>query len=163
MTKIIKTEGNIRQSYKLYKKNVNKPVVDIKHYIYLANDYNKFLMEKVFEGEEVTLPMKLGTLSIVGRKEEIRFDENGKPNLAPNWAKTKELWDRNPDAKKRKQIIYCLNEQTQGIRYKVSWSKRLMMVENKILYSLKMTRENKRRIHKEVTINKKEYFVKYKS
>lgn len=161
MTKIIRTEGNIRKSYKLYRKLSKKPI-EVKHYIYLANDYNKFLMEKVFEGEEVTLPMKLGTLSIIGRKQEIKFNEDGVPNLAPNWGKTKKLWDSNHLAKEKKTIIYCLNEETNGVRYKVAWSKRLMMVENKILYSLKMTRENKRRINKELVVNKKEYFVKYK-
>lgn len=159
MTKIIKTEGNIRKSYRLYKKVSEQPI-DIKHYIYLANDYNKFLMEKVFAGEEVTLPLKLGTLSIIGKKQEIKYNEKGELILPPNWGKTKELWDSNPIAKENKKIIYCLNEQTNGVRYKVFWSKKLMMVENKILYSLKMTRENKRRINKEI-VSGKEYFVKH--
>lgn len=160
MTKIIKTEGNIRKSYRLYKKLTDKPI-EIKHYIYLANDYNKFLMEKVFAGEEVTLPMKLGTLSVVGREQVIKYDKDGKLQLPPNWAKTKQLWDSNPVAKEKKTMIYCLNEETDGIRYKLLWSKKIMMVENKILYSLKMTRKNKRRIHDEIKSGV-EYFVKYK-
>ena len=160
MTKVIKTEGNIRKSYKNYRRISENPL-DVKNYIYLANDYNKFLMEKLFEGHEVTLPLKMGTLEIVGRKQELKYNEDGKLLLPPNWGETKKLWESNPKAKEEKKLIYCLNEHTDGIRYSVRWSKDGMMVRNKMLYSLKLSRENKRRIHKEI-LKGKEYFVKYK-
>lgn len=138
---------NVRDSYKLYKKLTTNPV-DIKDYIIYANEYNKFLMNKVLEGNEVTLPSRLGTLSIIGKKQKISFDENGKiKGLAPDWVKTKQLWDSNQTAKEKKQIVYHTNSHTDNTRYKFFWSKQRILIQNKILYALKMTRDNKRKVH----------------
>jgi len=138
---------NLRESYKLYKEIVENPV-DIKVYLLLAADYNKFLIDKVLAGKEVTLPSRMGTLSIVGRKTKIRFDDDGHVvGLAPDWVKTKALWDNNPQAKKERKRVFHLNEDTGGYRYKFLWSKRNVLVENKTLYALRMTRTNKRAVH----------------
>lgn len=135
---------NVRDSYKMYKESAENPV-DSKTYIKYANEYNKFLAEKALEGHEVTLPMRSGVLSVIGRKQKVRFDENGKiKGLAPDWVKTKQLWDSNPEAKEKKQLVYHTNEETDGVIYKFFWSKKRMLTTNKILYALRMTRENKR-------------------
>lgn len=141
---------NLRESYKLYKTLVNNPI-DIKDYLLLAAQYNSFLIEKVLAGKEVTLPSRMGTLSIVGRKQKIRFDEDGKVvGLAPDWVKTKELWANNPQAKKEKKLLYHTNSHTDNVRYKFLWSKKNVAVENKTLYSLRLTRDNKRAVHKKI-------------
>lgn len=138
---------NVRDSYKLYKKLALIPV-DLKTYISYANEYNKFLAQKVLEGEVITLPSRMGTLSIVGKKENIRFNENGSiKGLAPDWVKTKQLWENNPEAKKNKKILYHTNSHTDNVRYKFFWSKINIITLNKVLYSLKMTRDNKRAVH----------------
>lgn len=54
---------SIRDSYNLYKKEFPKGE-DIKTYVSLCNEFNKFLIEKVLEGEEVTLPHRMGYLYI---------------------------------------------------------------------------------------------------
>ena len=141
---------NLRESYKLYKESVEFPV-DIKLYLILAADYNTFLINKVLEGKEVTLPSRMGTLSIVGRKQTIRYDEDGKiVGLAPDWVKTKELWATNPEAKKEKKLLYHMNSHTDNVRYKYLWSKKNVLVENKTLYSLRLTRTNKRAVHSKI-------------
>lgn len=145
---------NIRTSYKQYKKECDN-TVDIKTYIDISTRYIKFLVDKIEEGYEVTLPSRLGTLKIVGTKQQIRFDKDGKvKGLSPNWPKTKELWNSNPEAKAKKQIVYNTNEHSSGIRYKYLWSKRRVIVTNKTLYSMKMTRENKRRIYRAIMAGK---------
>lgn len=146
-----KTDKNIRDSFK------GSP--DIKRNIEIANNFNKFLMEKVFEGFEVVLPARLGVLSVVGTKQEIKFDSEGNPMLPPDWVKTKALWEKSPEAKEQKKLVYHTNSHTGGVRYKIFWSKRRVLVTNKNLYSLRFTRTNKRRVHEEITKNKKEYFV----
>ena len=150
---------NIRDSYKLYKAE-NPDGVDIKTYINMCNEFNKFLIEKVLEGEEVTLPARMGTIYIFGRKQEISFDENGNvKGLAPDWVKTKKLWQNNPEAKQRKQIMYHTNESTGGIRYKFLWAKNGVYLTNKSLYSLRLSRANKRAILEKVR-GGKEYIIK---
>lgn len=151
---------NVRDSYKSYKQSTENPV-DIKTYILYANEYHKFLVEKVFNGDEVTLPLRSGTLSIIGRKQKITFDEEGKmKGLAPDWVKTKQLWDSNPEAKEKKQLLYHTNSHTDNTIYRFLWSKKRILTENKILYSLKMTRENKRRVHNLIKEGKK-YVTKF--
>lgn len=138
--------SNLRDSYKKYLETTDNPV-DIKTYIILGSLYNKFLIAKALQGEEVTLPSRMGTLSIVGRKPVVRFKEGKIVGLPPDWVKTKELWDSNPEAKERKQLLYHTNAHTDGVKYKWNWSKKNVLVENKTLYALRLTRENKRAVH----------------
>lgn len=141
---------NIRESYKLYKKTSKEPV-GISTYTKLTGLYIKFLILKVLEGEEVTLPARLGTLHIRGKQQKVKFDEDGKmTGLSPNWKDTKKLWDSCPECKEKKQLIYNTNEHTGGIRYKYLWSKARVLISNKTLYSLKMTRDNKRAVFKKI-------------
>jgi hypothetical protein len=153
-----KTDLNIRASYKRYKQTSTNPV-DIKEFTPIANSFMQFLASKVQEGQEIVLPAKLGTLSVLGKKKQITFDEKGLPKLPPNWKKTKELWERNAEAKAIKKLVYCTNEATSGIVYRVHWSKNRVPIENKTLYSLRMTRENKRSIHKNI-LQGVEYLIK---
>lgn len=150
---------NIRDSYKLYKQE-NNSVVDLSTYVKLCNEFNKFIIEKTLDGEEVTLPCRMGYLHIRGRKQVIKFDRNGNvQGLAPDWVKTKKLWDNNVEAKDRKQIVYHTNEHSNGVRYKFFWSKHNVFLLNKALYSLRLSRANKRAIYKKIK-DGKEYLIK---
>ena len=143
-----KTEGNIRSSFKFYKKNTSEFVDDIKMYIDINNNYMKFLISKVLDGHTITLPERLGTLDIRGRKQADKVDYKGKPIRNVDFAETKKLWKRCPDCEKKKQILYHMNLHTDGISYRYFWSKKNTLVENKEFYSLKMTRANKRKVPK---------------
>jgi hypothetical protein len=141
---------NIRASYILYKKS-NKNFVDFKTYNDISTGYIKFLMQKIFDGKEVTLPKNLGELSIVGKKQVIKKDEEGNiKGLAPNWKETKEMWKENEVARLNKKMIYHLNTETGGYRYSFYWRKTQVLIKNKTLYSLRMTRENKRMVTKQL-------------
>jgi hypothetical protein len=153
-----KTDLNIRSSYKRYSEEMRTPIEE-KEFIIVANGYMEFLIQKVLEGEEVTMPARLGTLFIQGVKKKLKFNRDGIPLLPPNWAKTKELWDKNPEAKATKKIVYCLNEETDGVVYKLHWSKNRVPIENKLYYNFILTRANKRAIHQSIKQGK-EYLIK---
>lgn len=156
---MLKTDINIRSTFKFYKKNKER-VVEEKDYVKINNAFNKFLVDKVFEGYDVVIPAKLGIISIVGTKKELQFDDDGNPLLPPDWKKTKELWDSNPEAKKNKKRIFHTNEHSDGIVYKFFWSKEKVIIPYKTLYSLRMTRDNKRRVWQEI-LKGKEFNLKY--
>jgi hypothetical protein len=138
---------NIRSSYKLYKETCSSKPVDVKTYINYASAFNKFIMFKVVQGEEVVLPHRLGSLYIVGKKQKVKFDEKGKiVGLAPDWVKTKQMWEENPETKKEKKVLYHTNPETEGYRYKIFWSKKSMIALNRMLYALRFTRTNKRNV-----------------
>ena len=138
--------NNIRSSYSQYKKSVDTPL-DLKSYIKIAALYNKFLLTKVLEGDEVYLPYRLGTLSVTGKKQDYKVENGEVIGLAPDWVNTKKLWAKNKEAKESKKLLYHMNSHTDGVRYKYIWSKKNVLIENKTLYSLRMTRTNKRAVN----------------
>lgn len=149
---------NTRDSYILYK-SISKEPLEVSRYIEITNLFMKFLSNKLLEKGSIIIPERLGNLSIVGKKIKVRIEEGKIKGLAPDWVKTKELWEEDSQAKLEKQLVYHFNENTNGIRYKYSWSKNRVLVTNKTLYNLKMTRENKRALSKLVTEGK-EYLIK---
>ncbi|MGL6105519.1 MAG: hypothetical protein ACRC0V_11910 [Fusobacteriaceae bacterium] len=143
---------SIKDSYKLYSKNI-KNKISLSDYLSINNEYNKFLLEKVFIGEEVTLPSQLGTLKVLGKKQKLKLDKNGNMityGLSVDWVRTKKLWDNNETAKEEKRLVYHLNEHSGQVRYKFFWSKKNVFVKNKGLYALRMSRTNKRTVHKKI-------------
>ena len=149
---------NLRDSYKKYLTTTENPV-NIKTYVLINSLYNKFLTSKVLEGHEVTLPARLGTLCILGSKSVLKIEEGKVKGLAPDWVSTKKLWDTNPQAKLAKKLLYHTNTHTDGVRYKWHWSKNNVLVENKSLYALRLTRENKRAVHSTI-LEGKQYKTK---
>ena len=149
---------NTRDSYIIYK-SVSKDPLEVSRYIEITNLFMKFLSNKLLEKGSIIIPERLGNLSIIGKKIKVRIEEGKIKGIAPDWVKTKELWEEDSQAKLEKQLVYHFNENTNGIRYKYSWSKNRVLVTNKTLYNLKMTRENKRALSKLVTEGK-EYLIK---
>lgn len=149
---------NLRDSYSVYLKNSENPV-DLKLYMLIVNDYMKFLSSKLLESGQISLPERLGNLEVVGKKSRIVIEDGVIKGLAPDWVETKELWDRDPQAKASKQLAYHFNEDTNGVRYKFFWSKNRVLVANKTLYTLRMTRTNKRDLSSRIKQGK-EYRIK---
>lgn len=153
-----KTDLNLRSSYKIYSQESETPI-ERKEFLKISEKYIQFLMSKILKGEEITLPARLGTFFIQGTKRPLKFNKDGIPLLPPNWAKTKQLWEKNPEAKQTKKIVYCLNEETDGVTYKLVWSKNRVPIENKVYYNFILTRANKRAISSFIKQGK-EYLIK---
>lgn len=149
---------NIRDSYIVYKNTSNNPVA-INQYIEIAKKFMKFLSSELLDKGEINIPERLGKLNIFGKKVKIVIEDNQIKGLAPDWAETKKLWEKDPEAKENKQLAYHFNENTNGIRYKICWSKNRVLVSNKTLYNLRMTRTNKRALSNLVKEGK-EYLIK---
>lgn len=151
----------LADSFSLYRsKSKDTGSVSKSDYIKIAYLFIQFMMKKViYDCDEIILPYKTGKLSVVGIKQKIKFDEEGKiTGLAPNWRKTKELYDNCEECRKKRQIVYNTNEHSDGIRYKFNWSLAGVMLLNKNFYNLKFTRENKRTLSKEI-MNGREYII----
>lgn len=149
---------NTRTSYRTYKESSESPV-DLKTYVKITNLFCKFIVAHLFLGYTIKLPARMGTLSVKGKKQKIKLDENGRLiGHAPDYKTTNELWEKCPECKERKQMVYHLNEHSNGIRYKFFWSKAKMFVAFKNFYSLVFTRTNKRLLSQLVQ-NGKEFYV----
>ena len=149
---------NTRDSYVVYK-NMSVNPINISQYVQIINHFMKFLSSKLLSTGEIILPDRLGRLSLFGKKVNVRIEDGEIKGLAPDWVKTKQLWESDEEAKNNKQLVYHFNEETNGIRYKFAWSKNRVLVSNKTLYNLRMTRSNKRELSRLVREGK-EYLIK---
>lgn len=150
---------NTRDSYVVYK-NMSVNPINISQYVQIINHFMKFLSFKLLSTGEINIPERLGKLSIFGKKVNVRIEDGEIKGLAPDWVKTKQLWESDEEAKNNKQLVYHFNEETNGIRYKFAWSKNRVLVSNKTLYNLRMTRSNKRELSRLVREGKEYLIVK---
>jgi hypothetical protein len=149
---------NIADSYKLYKKN-NSGTIGYLLYKDIINNFMKFLIDTLLEDGKILFPEKLGVLMIVGKKVKVKIENNTIVGLAPNWGETKKLWENNEEARINKKILYHFNEDTNSIRYRFFWSRKNVILKNKTLYDIVMTRTNKRRLSAYLK-NGREYLIK---
>lgn len=170
----MKEKTNVRDSYKLYRDN-NELVVPRVIYLEIVFKFIKFIMDKVFEGYDVKLLM-LGIIGIRSRKVVPKIDigNDGKEyitGLAPNWRKTKELWKEKADElgisyenyistipkEKRPPPVLCFNEHSNGLIYNIMWYNHDVIIKNRTLYSLRFSRENKRRLSRMIMKGEAEF------
>ena len=142
---------NIRTSYDYYTKAVEAPMPE-EVYRQVAEAYSEFLLDKVIdEGEEVALPGRMGTLVVMGKKQKPKVLEDGTiTGMAPDWKATKALWEKSPEAKANKKLVYHTNADTGGVRYKLHWSKRKVFIPYKTQMSFRLTKQNKIRLNKAI-------------
>jgi hypothetical protein len=152
--------NNILSSYKDYRKSGGTTEVTRGEYCKVVNDFNKHIMDFVFNGHEVRLPERLGTISVKGKKVITEFDEETGEisNQSIDFGETNKLWARCPECKDRRQKVYHLNEHTNGVRYRFFWSKDRVLVENKLFYTMIFTRTNKRDLSHLIQQGK-EYYI----
>lgn len=140
-----KVKDAVLASYTLYKETVDEPVSK-KTYVNINRLFMKYLSALLLEEGEVPLPERLGKVTIQGTKAKFRIENEQIKGLPPDWQATKELWERNPEAKAEKRVLFHFNEETNGIRYKFLWNKTKVVTPNKRLYQLRLARPNKRQL-----------------
>ena len=154
---------NILSSYKYFREIGGSTSTTRQDLCKVANDFNKHIMDLVLEGNEVKLPERLGVISVRGKKIETKFDEElGRiSNQSIDFGETNKMWKKHPELKEKKQVVYHLNEHTNGVRYKYFWSRDRVLVENKMFYTMIFTRANKRRVSALIQ-GGKEYYIEPK-
>lgn len=136
----------IKNIYRFYKKKTDKPVPSPQFRRVWESFITEVVQSIVLTGKDFNMP-SLGSLGIRKKKIIVKMTPDGdidKRNLRPDWAKTKELWARDPEAKKRKQLVFHLNKHFNGYDCKWFWDKATCSVPNYGAYSFAMTRGNKR-------------------
>lgn len=153
--------SSIKEAYNYYKNNTkSSEKINLSDYRKLMNSFNTFLMKKILEGNEITLPHRLGKISIQGIHQNIRLDEQGNiKGTRIDWFSTKDLWFKNPEHAQKKTLVYFFNEHSDGVKYSFKWSKNNAPVQNKNYYTFIPSRHNKRTLAKLIK-NGVEYLIK---
>lgn len=144
--------------YRTFVKNSStvKKVVDVKTYSLILKTMFKLMWEDILEGHEIVLPLRLGTIQITGIKTKPKFNDKGELMLPVDWGSTNKMWKEHPELKEKKQLVYFTNDHTNGVRYKVKWSKQGVIFKNKIIYEFVAARANLRQLA-QVIKNGKQY------
>tara|TARA_R110002012_G_scaffold263322_2_gene446046 strand:+ start:1338 stop:1844 length:507 start_codon:yes stop_codon:yes gene_type:complete len=134
--------------YKAYLKDNKEDKTEYSVYSKVLNCFNKKISEKIMkESFEYIIPYRLGIIRIKKYKPSIKIDKDGNldyKGLSPNWKATKELWEKDEEAKKTKKIVFHINDHSDGFNYKWHFSNYRSNCENRSVYSFVPTRTNKR-------------------
>jgi Tfp pilus assembly protein PilZ len=148
--KRVKHSYTIEDYYNSYKDYISdNPIYNIskKQYSDLLKDYFKFLaLELIDKAKEVRLPARMGTLTVIKTKPK-RYDFT---YLRVDFNETK-----NSD-----KTILHLNEHSDGFNFRFFWSKRDIILDQKSLYELVMSRANKRHLAHVIKTKQKDYIEK---
>ena len=136
----------LRDSFKFYEGDVK-----FKTFIKINKLFFKFIINKVFEGKTVYIPKNLGFFEIraIKKRPKINKKTGEIENMAISWGKTFKLWNSNPEAKRQRKVVKVDNLHSEGHMGKFVWSKYGVLLLNKTLYELRLSRGNKRRIYRE--------------
>lgn len=145
----IKSDFGINDYYKFYKKkyNSNKTKKDYKKII---SDFNEEIKILIIEENLVY------QLPYIGMEIMIKKDKR-KPkiingvlvnNTPPDWKTTKELWDRDPEAKEKKIIVRYNNSHTSGYVFRIYCKKFKCNLKYRSLYKFNPNRKFQRDLAK---------------
>lgn len=152
-----KIKDSLIPSFDTYVKHGGQ--VDKKTYLAVVRKFMSFAGGYLLVKGDMKLPERLGEIQILGRKSKFRIEDGLIKGLAPDWKATKELWAENPIAKEEKRVLFHFNEETNGIRYKFFWSKHGVIISNKTLYQLRLSRKIKRKLAEMIKLGH-EYLIK---
>ena len=131
-------------SYKEYTKDSPNYKITKSKFRDILEDYFSYLANDVIDkSKEIRLPARMGTLSVIKKKPK-RYDF------------TYLSVDFNSTRQEGKTILH-MNDHSDGYNYKFYWSKRDMLVANKSLYELVMTRRNKRALASKIKNKENDY------
>lgn len=119
------TKFKVLDIYKFYRDNIPlKDRVPLKDFRVINKLFGKHLVKAVIEDSLVVkFPYNLGKIFIKGNKQKVIIKE-GKLVIKhgrPDWKETNKLWEIDPVAKEKKQLVWHENEHTNGYIYKIAW------------------------------------------
>ncbi len=136
----------IYDGYKYYRKNKPKDkkyILTESQYFAITRKVNSLLGEALSNGEDITLPCRLGRLEI--RKYEARITIEGKKiktNLPIDWDKTLKLWYEDEESYKNKTLIKMEEKEI----FKIHYNRIVADYNNKSFYQFDVNKELKKRL-----------------
>lgn len=155
----VKNSYGVYDGFKYYRKNrpkEHKYVLTESQYFSIIRRVNELLGEALINGEDVTLPYRLGRLEV--RKYEARITTDGKKvrtNLPIDWDRTLKLWYEDKESYKNKTLIKVEEKEI----YKVYYNRNVADFTNKAFYQFDVNRELKRRLKQNIKEGKLDAFI----
>ena len=126
-----KTDYTLKQSYKYYRKQIEKKSDYDRPYIEYARvcqAYNKWIVDQIYKGETVQFP-HIGTLRIGKYRLRISkgYQKENKGKYQVDWGTSRKL----------DKIVYYTNEDRDGYKYAFKWRYAKRQFKNGSIYNFK--------------------------
>ena len=119
----------------------------ILEFLSIIRKTNDILRQLIIQGEEITLPEKMGKLELRKKQTIIEFKEGKlKTNLPIDWNSTLKLWYEDEQSRKEKRLI---RQETKEV-FKVFYNKRRAEYPNKSFYQFHINREIKKGLKQKI-------------
>jgi len=141
----IKVHYIMKDYFQYYNKNYIDPV-DKSTYSKVVSEINKAVIDGILNDSlEYKFPILGFTLNI-RKSKRVPTIKNGKVhnNRPPDWIATKQLWERNPEAKEKKTLIRFINKGTLNYVFRIIINKTGVNFKNKSKYKFRAARPFKR-------------------
>lgn len=142
----IKNSWGIYDAYKYIRKNkwfdIGQPISEHNFYS-IIRKVNNLLADRLVNGNEITLPCRMGTLEIRKFEPQISID-NGKikANLPIDWDSTLKLWSEDEEAYKERTLVKMEEKEI----FKIYYNRIKANYNNKGFYEFLVNRDIKRRL-----------------
>lgn len=139
----IKTDINGDILYKFYRRTTKGSLNRVK-YAKLTTDFNKEMVQKIYESNILKLLLGLGDIYISKVKTSFKFTDEGtidikKSTAATDWGATNKLWKESPGTRKKIYLIYE-NNHSNRYQFGIRWRRNTKCVENIRQYKFKPCR-----------------------
>ena len=170
----VKNSYGVYDGFKYYRKNrpkEHKYVLTESQYFSIIRRVNELLGEALINGEDVTLPHRLGRLEVrkyearittnamakLGRNETVQIETLAKvrTNLPIDWDRTLRLWYEDEESYKNKTLIKVEEKEI----YKVYYNRNVAEFTNKTFYQFDVNRELKRKLKQNIKEGKLDAFL----
>lgn len=143
------------QYYRKIKPQDPKYVLTDCEYLHIVRTINNNLRNLLIEGEDVTLPEKMGRLELRKHSSSIKFvDGKLHTNLPINWDATLKLWYNNSKCKEKKQLVRQETQET----FRIHYNRNKANYNNKSFYEFDVNRLIKLGLKKNINLNKIDAF-----
>ena len=151
MIKKIKIDYGIPDYYKFYNGRYNK-FIDKKIFNDIITDFNLGLQDLIIEENLIYLMPYLNLELILKKEKRKPRIVNGKliNNLPINWKATKELWEKDKEAKEKKLLVRVNNSHTSGFIFRIYCKKFKCSLKNRGLYKWQTVRPFARKVTKAI-------------
>lgn len=155
----VKNSYGVYDGFKYYRKNKpkeHKYTLTESQYFSITRKVNELLGEALINGEDVTLPCRLGRLEI--RKYEARITVDGKKvrtNLPIDWDRTLKLWYEDEESYKNKTLVKVEEKEI----YKIYYNRNIAEYKNKTFYQFNINRKLKRQLKQNIKEGKIDAFI----
>lgn len=151
--------GDYRNYYnKRYDKNISKSI-----YNSIITDFNNGIKDLIINDSLIYKMPSLNLEILIKKEKRVPRIQNGKlvNNIPPDWKATKELWEKDPEAKEKKLLVRHNNSHTSNYIYRIYCKKFKCNIKSKNLIKFKPNRMFQRDLAKRIKDKNKDNLNAY--